>query len=93
MTNIDRRTASRCAAMLLLAFAFQQLVRAQDTATAVSANTSGAIAAAAEAQTAIGNVPRLIKIGGVVTATDGKPLTGTVPLTFTLYQEQEGTAL
>lgn len=93
MANTHSWTALRCAAVLLFAFTFQQLVRAQDATTAISGDTSGATAAAAEPQTAIGNVPRLIKISGVITAPDGKPATGAVPLTFTLYQEQEGTAL
>ncbi|MGO9340693.1 MAG: hypothetical protein ACLPY1_24730 [Terracidiphilus sp.] len=93
MTNIQRRMALRCAAVLLFAFAFQQLARAQDATTAISADTSGATAVAADPQIAIGNVPRLIKISGAVTTPDGKPATGSVLLTFNLYQEQEGTAL
>ena len=93
MTNTDKWTALRCAAVLLLAFAFQQSVRAQDDATATSANTAAAGTAAAELLTANGNVPRLIKITGVATDPDGKPATGAVSLTFTLYKEQEGAAL
>jgi hypothetical protein len=93
MANTHSWTALRCTAVLLFAFTFQQLVRAQDASTAISADTSGATAAAAEPQTAIGNVPRLMKISGMITALDGKPATGAVSLTFTLYQEQEGMAL
>jgi hypothetical protein len=90
MTSIDRWTALKCAATLLLASAFQQSATAQDDATATSVNTSTAVA---EPQIANGTVPRLIKITGVATDPDGKPSTGTVSLTFTLYKEQEGAAL
>jgi hypothetical protein len=78
--------ALKCSAVLVLAFAFQQSVRAQDNATPTFANTAGA---AAEPQTATSNVPRLIKFSGVVTDPDGKPATGTVTLTFTPYKAQE----
>jgi len=88
MTQADRRTALNCAAVLVLAIAFQPSVRAQDAA-AVSANTAATGAAAAELQTSTGNVPRLIKFSGVVTASDGKAATGVVPLTFTLYNAPE----
>jgi hypothetical protein len=35
-------------------------------------------------------VPRLVAFSGLVTATNGKPLTGTVAVTFSLYAEQQG---
>ncbi len=37
-------------------------------------------------------VPRLIRFGGVARDLNGKPLTGTVGLTFLLYKDQEGGA-
>ena len=37
-------------------------------------------------------VPRLVKFGGVVRDADGKPLSGTVGMTFALYSEQGGGA-
>ncbi|HMD84626.1 MAG TPA: hypothetical protein VKO18_07985 [Terriglobia bacterium] len=89
MTHVNRWTALECAAVLVLAIAFQQSVRAQDAGAAVSANPAATGAAAAESQTANGSVPRLIKFSGVVTNADGKPATGAVPLTFTLYNAQE----
>src|SRR5579863_4824364 len=93
MTSIDRWTGLKCIAGLLLLFSFQQSLQAQDAATSTSTATAGA-AAAIESQTATGAVPRLIKITGVATDPDGKPATGTVSLTFTLYKEQEeGSAL
>jgi hypothetical protein len=36
------------------------------------------------------NAPRLLKFSGVLTDDAGKPLKGTVQLTFLLYQDQEG---
>ena len=36
-------------------------------------------------------VPRLINFSGVVRGADGKPLTGTVGVTFSLFKDQEGT--
>jgi hypothetical protein len=59
-----------------------------------TANSASAAGTVPQPQTAPGNVPRLIKISGVATDPDGKPATGTVSLTFTLYKEQqEGDAL
>src|ERR1022692_303005 len=37
-------------------------------------------------------VPRLVKFSGALTDGGGKPLTGVVGVTFSLYQEQEGGA-
>ena len=51
------------------------------------------VTAAPDPQAVIGNIPRLIKISGVVTDPNGKPASGTVPLTLSLYSEQEGAAL
>ena len=39
---------------------------------------------------AVRNAPRLLKFSGVLTDDAGKPLKGTVQLTFSLYQDQEG---
>ncbi|HKN77038.1 MAG TPA: hypothetical protein VJW94_17805 [Candidatus Acidoferrum sp.] len=90
MINIKWK-ALKYATMLVLAFAFQESVGAQDIAPATSVDMTGA---AAEPQAATGNVPRLIKFSGVATDPDGKPATGTVSLTFTLYKTQEeGSAL
>src|SRR5271170_4594899 len=90
MINIKWK-ALKYATVLVLAFAFQNSVRAQDSAPAASGNMTGA---AAEPQAATGNVPRLVKFSGVATDPDGKPATGTVSLTFTLYKTQEeGAAL
>lgn len=49
------------------------------------------------AQQATGNVPinvvpPLVKFGGVLVDGDGKPLTGTVGVTFSLYKDQQGGA-
>src|SRR5580698_6020779 len=90
MINIDRRAALKCAVVLMLAFAFEQSMRGQDSGITSSAIT---VATAVDPQSVSGNVPHLIKISGVVTEPDGKPATGTVPMTFTLYSEQEGEAL
>jgi trimeric autotransporter adhesin len=87
MTNIDRWTALECAAVLVLAFAFQQSARAQDNATATSANTA---AAAFEPQTANGNVPRLIRFSGVAQDETHNPTAGVVGITFSLYKDQQG---
>ena len=87
MTNIDRWTALECAAVLVLAFAFQQSARAQDNATATSTNTA---AAAVEPQTAIGNVPRLIRFSGVAQDETHNPTTGVMGITFSLYKDQQG---
>jgi len=37
-------------------------------------------------------VPRLVRFGGVLTDLSGKPLTGTVGVTFSLYTDQQGGA-
>ena len=37
-------------------------------------------------------VPQVVKFGGVLTDVSGKPLTGTVGVTFSLYKDQEGRA-
>jgi hypothetical protein len=87
MTNIDRWTALECAAVLVLAFAFQQSARAQDNATATSANTA---AAAVEPQTANGSVPRLIRFSSVAHDETHNPTTGVVEITFSLYKDQQG---
>ena len=36
------------------------------------------------------NVPRLVSFGGVIKDAAGKPVNGTVPVTFSLFAEQEG---
>jgi hypothetical protein len=91
MNGIKKWAALKCAVALALVFAVQQLARAQDDATATTANTADA---AAELQPPAGNVPRLIKFSGVATDADGKPATGTVALTFTLYKvPEDGAAL
>ncbi|HXJ96528.1 MAG TPA: hypothetical protein VMT20_27125 [Terriglobia bacterium] len=92
MSKKNAWAALTCAAVLVFVFAFQQRARAQDNATAAPAN-SGATAAG-EAQAAVASVPRLIKFSGAVTDASGKPATGPVALTFTLYNaQQEGVAL
>ena len=79
-------------AMLALLVASQRPAMAQDDAMAPSANSVSA--AAGDPQATTGNVPRLIKFSGVVNGADGKPATGAVTLTFTLYNAQEdGVAL
>lgn len=90
--DVRQRATLKCAAVLVLAFAFQQSVWAQDDTTAASLNAGAA--ASAEPQTATGSVPRLIKFSGVVMESVGKPAAGAVALTFTLYNAQEeGAAL
>ena len=93
MGSKSMRVALRIVAGLALAVAAQQLARAQNDGTVASASTVAA-AVAGDSQTATGNVPRLIKFSGAVTGADGKPATGAVTLTFTLYDaQQEGAAL
>src|SRR4029077_15417782 len=46
----------------------------------------------AEQPAANGIVPPVVKFGGVLTEINGKPLTGTVGVTFALYKDQEGGA-
>src|SRR5580698_3001066 len=87
MTNIARWRALECAVVLVLAFALQQSARAQDNATATSANTA---AAAVEPQTADGNVPRIIRFSGVAQDETHNPTTGAVGVTFSLYKDQQG---
>jgi trimeric autotransporter adhesin len=87
MTNIARWRALECAVVLVLAFALQQSARAQDNATATSANTA---AAAVEPQTADGNVPRIIRFSGIAQDETHNPTTGVVGITFSLYKDQQG---
>ena len=46
----------------------------------------------AEQPAANGIVPQVVKFGGVLTDVNGKPLVGTVGVTFSLYKDQEGGA-
>jgi hypothetical protein len=46
----------------------------------------------AEQPAASGIVPPVVKFGGVLTDASGKPVTGTVGVTFALYKDQEGGA-
>jgi hypothetical protein len=46
----------------------------------------------AQQPAASGIVPQVVKFGGVLTDVNGKPLTGTVGVTFSLYKDQEGGA-
>ena len=46
----------------------------------------------AEQPAASGIVPSVVKFGGVLTDASGKPVTGTVGVTFALYKDQEGGA-
>jgi len=46
----------------------------------------------AEQPAANGIVPPVVKFGGVLTEVNGKPSTGTVGVTFSLYKDQEGGA-
>jgi hypothetical protein len=47
---------------------------------------------AASSSAASAVVPPIVNFSGVLTDVNGKPLTGTVGVTFLLYQEQQGTA-
>ena len=58
------------------------------TCIALSAFSLFAQQVAAPAATSV--VPRLINFSGVVRGSDGKPLTGTVGVTFSLFKDQEG---
>jgi len=53
---------------------------------------AGAAATGAAVANASAPVPRLVRFSGVAKDADGKPLTGTVGLTFSIYAEQEGGA-
>jgi hypothetical protein len=46
----------------------------------------------AQQPAASGIVPPVVKFGGVLTDVNGKPLTGSVGVTFSLYKDQEGGA-
>jgi hypothetical protein len=46
----------------------------------------------AEQPAANGIVPQVVKFGGVLTEVNGKPLAGTVGVTFSIYKDQEGGA-
>jgi hypothetical protein len=46
----------------------------------------------AQQPAASGIVPQLVKFGGTLTDVNGKPLAGTVGVTFSLYKDQEGGA-
>ena len=61
---------------------FPMATRAQTNTTAMGANATSAIA----------SVPRLIRFAGVARDANGKPLSGTIGITFSLYAEQSGGA-
>lgn len=44
----------------------------------------------AQTATPSSTVPRLVSFSGIVTTADGKPLTGQVSITFSIYSEQQG---
>lgn len=55
-------------------------------------NSAGTQVAATAASSAGTVVPRLVQFSGTVTALSGKPAAGTVTVTFSLYELQEGGA-
>jgi hypothetical protein len=56
----------------------------------LSADNAGAQAPASTSSNAATVVPRLVQFSGTVTDSSGKPATGTVAITFSLYELQEG---
>src|SRR5579864_4130563 len=50
------------------------------------------LAAFAQTDASRSIVPRLVRYSGVITDLNGKPLTGTVGVTFSLYKDSEGGA-
>ncbi len=61
-----------------------------DSGGAGSASTPGSTSPSGSAQPAAGSIPRLVKFSGLVKDVAGNPATGTVGLTFSLYELPEG---
>ena len=74
---------------LWLAVPLLILARVPGSAAAITQD-SGATLATAAPSSSDSVVPRLIQFGGTVRGADGKPATGSVDLTFSLYQFEEG---
>ena len=80
-------TSSLCLAIILLA-----TLTAAQTASSPWTATSASPAPAAVQPGASSTVPRLVTFNGLVVGADGKPQSGSVSITFSLYESQQGGA-
>lgn len=89
---------SRCTKLLLLTSALcltiilsATLIVAQTTSSLWTATSASPAPAAVQPGTG-STVPRLVTFNGVMTSGDGKPQSGSVSVTFSLYESQQGGA-
>jgi hypothetical protein len=85
--TLPRRAGNKYGAglwLMVLCLACASVVYAQDGGGASTGSTG------ATAQSTASTVPRLVNFSGVLNDSNGKPITGSVTLTLSLYAEQEG---
>src|SRR5271170_1794344 len=86
-TNLFLLTSALCLTIVLLAtlMAAQNTIAAQTTSSPWTATSASPAPAAVQPGTS-STVPRLVTFNGVVTGADGKPQSGSVSITFSLYE-------
>jgi hypothetical protein len=75
-----------------LPFAVLLFVTLGSSVSGFGQETASTPAPAAAADSASATVPRLVQFSGIAKDSDGKPMTGTVGITFFLYKEEQGGA-
>ena len=94
ITGPVRRQRLFAISMTMAAFAmaliFAMPVFGQDDSAGERTSSPPEQSAALAAQTEGATVPRLVTFGSVLKEADGKPMTGTVTVAFSVYESQEG---
>src|ERR1700730_3217286 len=91
-TNLFRFTSALCLPIVLLATLVAAQTSAAQTISSPWTATSASPAPAAVQPGTSSTVPRLVSFNGVVTGSDGKQQSGSVSITFSLYESQQGGA-